>query len=159
MILFFLGRRFFSSLKFKMAGIDWWSFLFYYFFPSNFFIPFFDIYAHAFLLLPVSKEQNIFSLKISQNFLLCFSLLAMIFHSSCKYRLNSKKINNNFDCGKIYLFRCGFLKCSGRNFPREWKFIEIIEINLIESKWIRILKARVKRRNAFVLCCNCVKMS
>lgn len=132
---------FFLLLNSKWLELIDGLFYFIIFFRVIFLFLFFDIYAHAFLLLTVSKEQNIFSLKIHiQN----FSLLAMIFHSRCKYRLSGVKkmekstINLFFDCRKIYLFRCGFLKCFGRNFPREWKFIEIIEINLIESKWIRI---------------------
>lgn len=60
----FLGRRrIFSPLKFKMAGIDWWSFLFYYFFRVIFLFLFLTYTRMPFFLCLSAKEQKYFPLK------------------------------------------------------------------------------------------------
>lgn len=99
----FLGRRFFSSRKFKMAGIDWWSFLFYYFFPSNFFIPFFwHIRACLSSFACQQRPENIFSLK--NNFSAMFFTLGNDFTLHVNIRDQPRKNififnkNNIFDC-------------------------------------------------------------
>lgn len=152
----------FSSRKFKMAGIDWWSFLFYYFFPSNFFIPFFwHIRACLSSFACQQRPENIFSLNNNFSAMLFTLGNDFIFHVNIRDqpRKNIFNKNNIFDCKKRKIKRLKekralfislrFLKCSGRNFPREWKFIKIIETNWIESKWIRILNSSTSTVHSF----------
>lgn len=107
----------------------------------------------------LSAKSKIFSLK----------KLSFIFTLGNDFTLHvnnrekrQKKINNiifDFAKKKSLFISLRFFKVLRNNFPREWKFIGIIEINLIESKWIRkYYKAeRTTKKTAAIIALKCLK--
>lgn len=148
----------FSSLKFKMAGIDWWSFLFYYFSPSNFFIPFFwHIRACLSSCACQQKSENI--LPLSPGLKRFSFTLGNDFTPPCKSKI-SEKIQQYFssDCEKRKKFLfipLRFFKVLRPQFSARveiyWNYRNKFNRIKVDQRNIKSARKAKHGKNAFVL--------